>query len=468
MLENNDDELSSTIEQLYHDFSSGVPSLEISEPAACCCGQVDCSSFKEWQDIKLQLQNQLHLSAELGQALLQRHEALISRHQKCQDSDTPCSEITMETGTQKTDYSDNDIISELQDKKDNLAEELHQSMIEIERLETSLTKAEQQLEEARNEVSHLTIIHANCATLEHRLLIVQGERDDMQQERDVHAVRVTVLEHKLNQSHARANTLDSEIHQLQYELQQKDRALKGSTRSLLQDAKSRQKTGMPSRTTATENAEYLKILESASQQKADLLKENAELQMFLAEARDELHILRQEFEEQGAQLAQNKYQEVQGELALAIQERQSNITTQLDEELQEHLQSQTSQVAGLNISSSSSSWIATICANVIQLLFLVGMISYWLYFAKVMGNILPEYSSQPGRVGFLLPGVVMFGFLQKQTTTKPILVSATTFIGTLSFAFVGWWVVSKIAETLALVCFIYSLGSTAYTRVKYH
>lgn len=83
---------------------SQVPSLESQQAICCCCGSPECKATKNWLELKEKLEKRLHLSAgmyvpcaslheqsvnihaEVGSALLQRHEAYVRRHEVCE----PC------------------------------------------------------------------------------------------------------------------------------------------------------------------------------------------------------------------------------------------------------------------------------------------------------------------------------------------------------------------------------------------
>ncbi|KAJ3782311.1 hypothetical protein GGU10DRAFT_378732 [Lentinula aff. detonsa] len=309
MLESTDDDLSAAIEQL---FSSGAPLLEPLGPLICCCGQDECLNHKAWQAKKLQLENQLHLSAELGAALLQRHEAHISRHKNCSLESNQNGDIHIFGSPQETDSVEDDFsqdnsgqnkdnhISELLKENDALTKELNELTINKEAMELSLATTQQQLQGAYTQISHLSILKAKYDALQKRLLVVQRERDDMEQERDIQSIKASVAQQKLTKSKAKADTLSSELRQLGDELKQKNHLHKEATESLVQVAKTQMQTLNTELrlTPVSENAEYTNILQSMSQNEEDLQQENMELRTFLSEARDELHALQQEVEEQ--------------------------------------------------------------------------------------------------------------------------------------------------------------------------
>lgn len=83
MTTNSLDHATSTIDDLTLALSnfSRVPSPEAISPLTCCCGKDDCENLKAWLHKRSQLEMRLTLSAEVGQALLQKHEAYVRQHE---------------------------------------------------------------------------------------------------------------------------------------------------------------------------------------------------------------------------------------------------------------------------------------------------------------------------------------------------------------------------------------------------
>ncbi|KAJ3776007.1 hypothetical protein FB446DRAFT_785497 [Lentinula raphanica] len=311
-LDNNSNNLSDTIQQLcekaFH--SDSKLSLEHLGPLLCCCERAECSNYRTWQAQKSQLEEKLHLSAELGQALLKRHEAHNPRYQSG-SNDTSISESSAseETHTLKKDAEDrledpDDYISQLLQERDTLAGELEQTVTSKEAIELSLATAEQELHEAHTEISKLSVLRAKYETLQSRLLATEIERDDMRLERDIQAVKANVAEQKLTKSTAKIATLQSELHQIKGELKEKDRVQAKSTETTIRSTKSRLRTLQTalSQIPVPENAGYTEMLVSVSRHEEELRQENTELKSLLSETRDNLRTLQQEFEEQQVSL----------------------------------------------------------------------------------------------------------------------------------------------------------------------
>ncbi|KAJ3925012.1 MAG: hypothetical protein NXY57DRAFT_968567 [Lentinula lateritia] len=259
-------------------ITSAVPQLETSSHLTCCCQQDDCSNFKAWKAIILRLENNFILSTEAGQALLQRYDALRLLHQK-----------------------------------------LDLALINNEAAEASAFTLHRELDEAWATITRLSANHVDITTLGTRLSRLNGKLDDMQQERDIALIKVSVNESKLKLSMDKASELHSENRRLRKELRQKDQLHMDSNELLLQGAKSKiQKLALnatvhfneprstddnyaahqlgSTATSTLENAELTKALETVYGHNKNLKRHNNELQALLADAQDEIFTMREEVE----------------------------------------------------------------------------------------------------------------------------------------------------------------------------
>ncbi|KAJ3907996.1 hypothetical protein F5879DRAFT_1054821 [Lentinula edodes] len=288
------DDLTNTIDDLtlaLNNFSR-VPSPEPPSLLSCCCQREDCENLKAWQAMKLRLENRLILSA--GQALLQRHEAYVRRHENCSVND----------GHSSSGEDSDSRLTELLKEKHVLEKRLTQALVNNEVTEVSSKTLYQELQEARTMISRLSTSHAKSIGWETRLSVVNRERDDMQQERDFESQRARLAESRFAALKDKTLKLQSEVRRLQDELEQKRLLRMESTESLLQNARSRIQilhTTFGSQSTS-ESAEVTNVLESLVNDNEGLKRDNAELQTLLAESRDDLHALQQEVEERRANM----------------------------------------------------------------------------------------------------------------------------------------------------------------------
>ncbi|KIK64794.1 hypothetical protein GYMLUDRAFT_56777 [Collybiopsis luxurians FD-317 M1] len=300
------DDITNTIDDLtlaLNNFSR-VPSPEPPTNLTCCCQREDCENFKAWQETKSRLESRLVLSAEIGQALLQRHEAYVRRHEVGWALHCSINEDTSSSG----EDGDSRRLSELQREKNALEKRLTQALVNNEVSEVSSKTLHQELQEARNTISRLSASNAKSIGWETRLSVAAKERDDMQQERDFESQRARLAESRFAALKEKTSKLQSEMRRLQDELEQRRLLRMESTESLVQDAKTRiqilqASIGSPS--TLSENSELTKVLESLVDDNEGLKRDNAELQALLTESRDDLHALQQEVEEQRANIPIN-------------------------------------------------------------------------------------------------------------------------------------------------------------------
>ncbi|KAJ4486463.1 hypothetical protein C8R41DRAFT_768738 [Lentinula lateritia] len=291
------DDLTNTIDDLtlaLNNFSR-VPSPEPPSLLSCCCQREDCENLKAWQAMKLRLENRLILSAEIGQALLQRHEAYVRRHEVSR---------ALASSTMATLAAVKTVNLGLPNCSRKSTSWRRLTLVNNEVTEVSSKTLYQELQEARTMISRLSASHAKSIGWETRLSVVNRERDDMQQERDFESQRARLAESRFAALKDKTLKLQSEVRRLQDELEQKRLLRMESTESLLQNARTRIQmlhTTFGSQSTS-ESAEVTNVLESLVNDNEGLKRDNAELQSLLAESRDDLHALQQEVEERRADM----------------------------------------------------------------------------------------------------------------------------------------------------------------------
>ncbi|GLB34217.1 hypothetical protein LshimejAT787_0111010 [Lyophyllum shimeji] len=282
---------------------SRVPSPEPPTVLACCCGTQDCENARAWLELKSRLESRLILSAEVGQALLQRHEAYVRRHEVHKRPQLP--------GDAEGDRGDDGLlhdtsalqITELIKEKAKLEKRLNQALVNNEVTEVSTKTILHELQEARTTIARLTAQHARSVGWETRLSTAIRERDDMQQERDGESNRAKLAESRLAAMKDKTAKLQSEVRRLQDVLEERRLHRLESSEHILQDARARLEalhSSQLGQTAMVEHAELTNVLESLVNDNETLKRDNAELQNMLADAREEIHTLQEEVEEHRA------------------------------------------------------------------------------------------------------------------------------------------------------------------------
>ncbi|KAG9317330.1 hypothetical protein JVU11DRAFT_1529 [Chiua virens] len=285
------DHATSTIDDLTLALTnfSRVPSPE-PQQICCCCGNEDCEATKTWLGVKSKLESRLILSAEIGSALLQRHEAYVRRHEP--------SNCTLRKATQD---SAADVETGRAEVEARVAELLKENATLEKVAEASNKTILHDLEEARSTVSRLNAHHARTVGLDTRLSAVLQENDDIRQERDSQTQRAKLAEARLAALKNRTDKLQTEVRRLQDALEIGRLQRIESSDSLLQDVRSRLQglqISHVAKSAAEENPEVINVIESLVADNEMLKSDNMELQKLLTESREDLQALQTEVGEQ--------------------------------------------------------------------------------------------------------------------------------------------------------------------------
>ncbi|KIY70393.1 hypothetical protein CYLTODRAFT_435731 [Cylindrobasidium torrendii FP15055 ss-10] len=276
---------------------SRVPSPEPPSLVTCCCAKEDCEHMHAWLSMKNRLESRLILSAEVGQALLQRHEAYVRRHELRKRSGS----VNFDEDEPTLDEQEKRIF-ELTQERDTIERRLTQALVNNEITEVSNKTILQELQESKATITRLSTGQAKSIGWENRLAAAMKERDDMQQERDSESHRARLAESRFAALKDKTARLQADVRRLQDDLQDRRLNRLESSETLLQDARSQlealQRSLSPS--VASEQTELTKVLESLMDDNETLKRDNAELQHFLSESREEIHALQEEVEEHRA------------------------------------------------------------------------------------------------------------------------------------------------------------------------
>ncbi|KXN84412.1 hypothetical protein AN958_12641 [Leucoagaricus sp. SymC.cos] len=281
----------------------------------CCCGREHCENLHAWHECKARLETRLTLSAEVGQALLRRHEAYVGRHEvQCRIKQT-------------TDLRQQNVLSDDEEDDDNTKvfrqEQFDVQYAELLKEKQALEKSScidyvlidrpvnnevtevsnktllQELHESRTTISRLTAHHARSIGWDTRLTAALKERDDMQQERDSESHRARLAESRFAALKDKTIKLQTEVRRLQEALEEKRSHRLESSGTLLQDARSRIESLRETSTFDTMDGyeEVTRMLESLVQDNETLKHDNAELQQLLTDTREDFAALQEEYEE---------------------------------------------------------------------------------------------------------------------------------------------------------------------------
>ncbi|KAI0722287.1 hypothetical protein C8T65DRAFT_628860 [Cerioporus squamosus] len=287
-----------TIDELTNALTtaSRLSSPEPDNVCTCCCGREECENSKAWAALKAKLESRLVLSAEVGRALLERHEALVRRQgsqRHSEDSDD----------TVSADSSVDIRVAELVKQNAVLEKRLAQALMHTEMSETSKKALLQELEEARTDVARLSSQNARAVGLENRLAITLQEKDDLKQELDSATQRARMTETRVISYREKCAKLQAQVTRLREDLESQRAHRHELSEEILSDARQRLEQlqhHQLGHAADIHDAEVTKVLESLVADNEALKRDNAELQNLLAAEREELHTLHEELEERRA------------------------------------------------------------------------------------------------------------------------------------------------------------------------
>ncbi|KAN0062829.1 hypothetical protein ACQY0O_004649 [Thecaphora frezii] len=173
----------------------------------CCCSRDDCPSAirarQEWRD----LEADLRLSAEIGQALLKRHDAMYARSQKqaqeyIQQRDGLMSRLTRS-------YKETSV----------LERQLAQANLNLEAADSSNRNLLHELDEVRGQLAKLKASHNKLIGADERAGHAASQLDDAKQELNVERKRADAAEAKLKKLVAKNARLSDSLKQAQKEVE---------------------------------------------------------------------------------------------------------------------------------------------------------------------------------------------------------------------------------------------------------
>ncbi|KAH9948736.1 hypothetical protein B0H21DRAFT_210945 [Amylocystis lapponica] len=297
----------STIDDLTLALSnfSRTSSPEPPNVSVCCCGKEDCETTRVWSAYKSKMESRLVLSAEVGQALLERHEAYVRRHESAKRPSQAQVDMT-KSPEEQVDAR----VAELVKENAVLEKRLTQALLNNELAETSTKSSLQELEEARAHVGRLTAQNARSIGWENRLAMALQEKDDFQQERDSATHRAKLAEARISALQEKCAKLQAQANRLREDFEMQSLHRRELSEDILKDARQRLEQLQQSKlghTVMTEDAEVTKVLESLVADNEALKRDNAELQNLLTESREDMHTLQEEVEERRASDAYRRH-----------------------------------------------------------------------------------------------------------------------------------------------------------------
>ncbi|KAJ1308784.1 hypothetical protein OPQ81_004474 [Rhizoctonia solani] len=259
----------------------------------CCCRNRDCEASRAWADAE----RKLIVSAEVGQALLERHEAFERRQ-----------EALVKQNDSQTEHIStlNAQVSALQEQlatHTRVQKQLTQAQLNLEAADAANRTLTKELQDARASVSRLSAAHARGVGLEGKLRAAEQEREDLKREVTEANNRTKVWETRANEAGARCRKLQAEITQLREETDSIKLARSEISSDILEDARARLQmlqNSLGQSSITSDDPEVMRVLEALVADNEALKRDAAELQNMLTESREDVRMLQEEIAEMRA------------------------------------------------------------------------------------------------------------------------------------------------------------------------
>ncbi|KAG8734387.1 hypothetical protein FRC11_002329 [Ceratobasidium sp. 423] len=259
----------------------------------CCCKNRDCEASRAWADAE----RKLIVSAEVGQALLERHEAFERRHEALVKQNDSQTEHIATLNAQ---------VSALQEQlatHTRVQKQLAQAQLNLEAADAANRTLTKELQDAQANVSRLNAAHARGVGLESKLRSAEQERDDLKREVTEANNRTKMWEARANEAGARSHKLQAEIVQLREETDSIKLSRSEISSDILEDARARLQmlqNSLGQTSIASDDPEVMRVLEALVADNEALKRDAAELQNMLTESREDVRMLQEEIAEMRA------------------------------------------------------------------------------------------------------------------------------------------------------------------------
>ncbi|KAG8746822.1 hypothetical protein FRC10_003344 [Ceratobasidium sp. 414] len=270
-------------------------SSEDSERAdvVCCCRDVECPASRAWSAAE----RKLAVSAEVGQALLERHEAFTRRHEALvKQNDSQAEHIATLNHTNAT----------LQDQLANytrVQKHLAQAQLNLDAADATNRALTKELQDAQASVARLSAAHARGVGLDEKLRVAIEERDDLKREASEATNRANMWETRANEVGSRCRKLQAEITQLREETDSIKLSRSEISSDILEDARVRLQmlqSTLGRVPITSDDPEVTRVLEALVADNEALKRDAAELQNMLTESREDARALQEEITEMRA------------------------------------------------------------------------------------------------------------------------------------------------------------------------
>ncbi|KZT60843.1 hypothetical protein CALCODRAFT_492116 [Calocera cornea HHB12733] len=301
---------STTINDLLASFSRATTPDGTSSAGGdiqCCCGRENCENYERWTRVREKLEKRLHLSAEVGQALLQRNDAymrqqdahtkkmgeLERRHQEA---------ISQLSAARQANDQLVARMSELAKQNGTIEKRLSQSQLNLDLADASNRSLLHEVAERRSSIQKLHHQSVRFSGLQARVDDLTQENNDMRDELAEHVRREQAAESRAAALAQRCEDLEMAVHSMHESRDAEKQSQEEVFQELVSTAQSRIEN-MRSTLSAGAGGGFMsstemgEVLEGLVTDNEALKRDNAELRNLLVETRENSRVLQDELDE---------------------------------------------------------------------------------------------------------------------------------------------------------------------------
>ncbi|KAL7416067.1 hypothetical protein BDY24DRAFT_412977 [Mrakia frigida] len=277
------EDLTASLTSIHRRVSTGTPSLR---------GHGEDS----WEEEKKELEGELMLCAEIGQALLRRHESYVGKAEKevggLRANAQEASDLLNEANTKLASIqsSNENLVSRLATstrENSQLERRLLQSLTSLTLSDSSIATLRAELSSVRGALSRQAGAQARSTGWEDKIKASEREKEELKDELVAEKRKRVEAERKASRALERVNDLENKLKTARSAVEQANKSKEDAAREIVEDAKTRMEAMHNDLSTqGPPNPEVQLVLDALTTENVTLRHDNDELRELLAESRE--------------------------------------------------------------------------------------------------------------------------------------------------------------------------------------
>ncbi|KZP00301.1 hypothetical protein CALVIDRAFT_595668 [Calocera viscosa TUFC12733] len=301
---------STTINDLLASFSRATTPDGTSSAGGdiqCCCERENCESYERWTKVREKLEKRLHLSAEVGQALLQRNDAYMRQQdahaKKIEELERRHQDaISQLSAARQANDQLVSRMSELAKQNGTIEKRLSQSQLNLDLADASNRSLLHEVAEKRSSLQKFHHQSVRFSGLQARVDDLTQENNDMRDELGEQVRRTQAAESRAAALAQRCEDLEMAMLRMQENRDAEHQSQEEVLQELVSSARSRIETmrsslGPGSGGGFMSSTEMGEVLEGLVTDNEALKRDNGELRNLLVETRESSKALQDELDE---------------------------------------------------------------------------------------------------------------------------------------------------------------------------